>query len=202
MEFFSSLIALFGALAAKEFRWRRILSRIAGSNRDSRSIAFAAAIAIQALLILFPPPIWNIQATRTVSAAPPTEITWYGPAKDFPAILPAMRAPKPAARKDAAKPLPRRGADAFHPRQTILSEPLHPTHPRQTLIQPRAPQEPPKILPALPNIVQLAGSQPERPKLQLTAEELRPAPEDSRVARGLECRRARSCDAGKTDGRD
>jgi TonB family protein len=107
-----------------------------------------------------------------VSAAPPTEITWYGPAKDFPAILPAIRVHKPAARKETSKPLPPRGADAFHPRQTILSEPLHPTHPRQTLIQPRAPQEPPKILPALPNIVQLAGSQPERPKLQLTSEEL------------------------------
>jgi len=83
-----------------------------------------------------------------------------------------MRAPRPPARKDASKPLPARGADAFHPRQTILSEPLHPTHPRQTLIQPKAPQEPPKILPALPNIVQLADSQPERPKLQLTAQEL------------------------------
>ena len=90
-----------------------------------------------------------------------------------------------------SKPLPLRGADAFHPRQTILSEPLHPTHPRQTLIQPRAPQEPPKILPALPNIVQLAGSQPERPKLQLTRRGADvPAAEDSRVARGLECRRA------------
>ena len=83
-----------------------------------------------------------------------------------------MRARRAAVRKEASKPLPRRGADAFHPRQTILSEPLRPTHPRQTLIQPRAPQEPPKILPALPNIVQLAGSQPERPKLQLTAAEL------------------------------
>ena len=77
----------------------------------------------------------------------------------------------------------------FHPRQAILSEPLHPTHPRQTLIRPTAPQEPPKILPVLPNIVQLAGSQPERPKLQLTANELatpRPktpaAPHSSNVA--------------------
>jgi TonB family protein len=131
-----------------------------------------AAIMIQALLVFFPPPIWNLQPTRTVSAAPPTEITWYGPAKDFPAILPAMRAPRAAIRKDSSKTLPHRGADAFHPRQTILSEPLHPTHPRQTLVQPKSPQEPPKFLPALPNIVQLAGSQPERPKLQLTAQEL------------------------------
>ncbi len=45
----------------------------------------------------------------------------------------------------------------------------HPTHPRQTLIQPASQQEPPKILSALPNIVQLADSQPVRPKLNLTA---------------------------------
>jgi TonB family protein len=133
--------------------------------------AFATAIVLQVLLSWFPPPIWSIQTGRSAASAPRTEITWYGPAKDFPVLLPAIRAPKTVVRKDSAK-TPPRGADAFHPRQTILSEPLHPTHPRQTLIQPKAPQEPPKILPALPNIVQLAGSQPERPKLQLSAKEL------------------------------
>ena len=47
---------------------------------------------------------------------------------------------------------------------------MHPTHPRQTLIQPAAPPAPPKILPALPNIVQLAANaEPARPRLQLTA---------------------------------
>jgi TonB family protein len=171
-EFTSSLIALLrGPSPPRKFLGDPYF-RDCWIDQRFPKYAFAAAVALQALLILFPPPIWNIQPTRTVSAAPPTEITWYGPAKDFPAILPAIRVHKPAARKETSKPLPPRGADAFHPRQTILSEPLHPTHPRQTLIQPRAPQEPPKILPALPNIVQLAGSQPERPKLQLTSEEL------------------------------
>ncbi|MGA7796100.1 MAG: energy transducer TonB [Candidatus Acidiferrales bacterium] len=171
-EFFSSLIALLAGPSPPRKFLGDPYFRDCWIDQRFPKIAFAAAIALQALLILFPPPIWNIQPSRTVSAATPTEITWYGPAKDFPALLPAIRAHKPAARREAAKPLPLRGADAFHPRQTILSEPLHPTHPRQTLIQPRAPQEPPKILPALPNIVQLAGSQPERPKLQLTAAEL------------------------------
>jgi TonB family protein len=171
-EFTSSLIALLrGPSPPRKFLGGPYF-RDCWIDQRFPKYAFAAAVALQALLILFPPPIWNIQPTRTVSAAPPTEITWYGPAKDFPAILPAIRVHKPAARKETSKPVPPRGADAFHPRQTILSEPLHPTHPRQTLIQPRAPQEPPKILPALPNIVQLAGSQPERPKLQLTSEEL------------------------------
>jgi len=170
--FSSSLIALVrGPSPPKEFAGDAYF-RDCWIDQRFPKYAFAAAIMIQALLIAFPPPIWNIHTARTVSAAPQTEIAWYGPAKDFPAILPAMRAPRPAARKETSKPLPRRGADAFHPRQTILSEPLHPTHPRQTLIQPRAPQEPPKILPALPNIVQLAGPQPERPKLQLSAKEL------------------------------
>ncbi len=170
--FSSSLIALIrGPSPPKEFAGDAYF-RDCWIDQRFPKYAFAAAIVIQALLIAFPPPIWNIHAARTVSAAPQTKIAWYGPAKDFPAILPAIRAPRPAARKEASKPLPRRGADAFHPRQTILSEPLHPTHPRQTLIQPRAPQEPPKILPALPNIVQLAGAQPERPKLQLSAKVL------------------------------
>jgi TonB family protein len=171
-EFSSSLSALLrGPAAPKKFLGGEYF-RNCWIEQKFPKYAFAFATVLQVLVILYPPPIWNIHSARTVSAAPRSEITWYGPARDFPAIIPALRAPRPAARKDALKPLPARGADAFHPRQTILSEPLHPTHPRQTLVQPKAPREPPKILPALPNIVQLAGLQPERPKLQLTAKEL------------------------------
>jgi TonB family protein len=134
--------------------------------------AFAAAIALQFLLVLFPPPIWNTRLARVMAPQPQLELTWFGPARDLPAIRPAVLRLKAAPKVDAPKTPSHRGADAFHPRQTILSTPLHPTHPRQTLIQPASQQEPPKILPALPNIVQLAGSQPVRPKLNLTA--LRP----------------------------
>lgn len=130
---------------------------------------FAAAIALQVLLILFPPPIWNTNPPRVVAPPPDTELTWFGPAKDFPAISPAELRLKSTPKMDAPKVPPHRGADAFHPRQTILSAPMHPTHPRQTLIQPAAPPAPPKILPALPNIVQLANAEPARPRLQLTA---------------------------------
>jgi TonB family protein len=135
-------------------------------------LAFAPAVILQILLIRFPPPIWSAQRPHIVAAAPRMELTWYGPVKDFPILLPRSREPKAAREKDASKALLHRSADAYHPRQTIISEPLHPTHPRQTLIQPSAPPEPPKILPALPNIVQLAGSQPGRPKLQLTSAQL------------------------------
>lgn len=171
-EFRSSLSALVrGPAAPKKFAGDPYF-RDCWIDQRFPKYAFAAAIILQVILSLYPPPIWKIQPARAAAAESRTEITWYGPAKDFPALLPAVRAPKVPARKDDAKLTPIRGADAFHPRQTILSEPLHPTHPRQTLIQPKAPQEPPKILPALPNIVQLTNSQPERPKLELTAKEL------------------------------
>ena len=169
--FSSSLLALVqGPAAPKRFTGVAYF-RDCWIDQRFPKYAFVAAIVLQALLILFPPPIWNVRSARTVSAAPQAEIEWYGPAKDFPTMLPAFRARKTVPRGDTSKTTPRRGADAFHPGQTILSEPLHPTHPRQTLIQPKAPQEPPKILPSLPNIVQLAIAQPERPKLQLTAKE-------------------------------
>lgn len=135
-------------------------------------VAVAVAIALQILLILFHPPLWNVRPPRVVSASAQTELTWYGPVKDFPLLLPKQREPKVARKNDTAKKTTQPGADAFHPRQTIVSEPLHPNHPRQALIQPAAPQEPPKILPAIPNIVQLAGSEPARPKMQLTPEQL------------------------------
>jgi TonB family protein len=171
-EFFSSLVALVrGPRPLKGFDGGAYF-RNCWIEQKFPMYAFAAAIVLQALLIVFPPPIWNIRAARSVSAAPRTEIAWYGPVKDFPVILPAVRAPRATARKDLSKLLPSQGADAFHPRQNIFSEPLHPTHPRQTLVEPRAPLEPPKILPALPNIVQLAASQPDRPRLQITAKEL------------------------------
>jgi len=172
-EFSSSLLALARGPAAPKKFLGDLYFRDCWIEQRFPKYAFAVATVIQVFLVLFPPPIWNIHSAHTVSAAPRTEIAWYGPAKDFPAILPPMRAPRAAVRKDSPKPLPTRGADAFHPRQTILSEPLHPTHPRQTLVQPKAPLEPPKILPALPNIVQLAALQPERPKLQLSEKVLR-----------------------------
>lgn len=171
-EFFSSLMALVrGRPAPEQFEGDPYFRNCWIESKFPRP-AFAAAVILQAILVAHPPPVWNLPGARTVSAATHTEISWYGPATDFPVMLPAPRTPKAAVHKDAPKPLPTRGADAYDPRQTILSEPLHPTHPRQTLIQPKAPLEPPKILPALPNIVQLASAQPERPKLQLTAKEL------------------------------
>jgi TonB family protein len=112
-------------------------------------------------------------APRHNSALDNTELTWSGPIADFPLV--DMKAPKakPSPRGEPAKPLPAEGADAFHPRQHIFTDPVRPTHPRQTLINSAAPPEPPKILPNLPNIVQfqqLPG--PARPRLEISQETL------------------------------
>jgi TonB family protein len=101
------------------------------------------------------------------------QLTWSGPIEDFPTLqIPAAK-PKPISHADPAKPLPPKGADAFHPRQTIVTDPVHPNHPRQTLLNPVAPQLAPKILPDMPNIVQLqAVSAPARPRIQISADSL------------------------------
>ncbi len=102
-----------------------------------------------------------------------TELTWSGPINDFPLV--DMKAPKakPSPRGEPNKPLPPEGADAFHPRQRIFTDPVRPTHPRQTLINSAAPPEPPKILPNLPNIVQLQQTTgPARPRLEISQETL------------------------------
>ena len=96
---------------------------------------------------------------------PQIELT-YVPTQDLrPISLPGNQ-PKPSPTGDPAKPLPRSGADAFHPRQTILSQPVKITHPRQTLIQPEAPAAPPKMVPQMPNIAEWAATSP-APKPQL-----------------------------------
>ncbi len=175
-ELGSSLSALIrGPSAPKDFPGKPFF-RDCSVRQPFPKLAFLAAIACHVLFILFPPSIWKLRAAQPMVPEPRMELVWYGPARDFPAILPmnsrVLPAPSPTAGKKESSEESRRGADGFHPRQTIISEPLHPTHPRQTLVQPSAPPEPPKILPPLPNMVELRGSQPAKPKLQLTAEQL------------------------------
>jgi len=134
--------------------------------------ALVAAALWHFVFVLMPFP--KLPATaRHNSALDNTEITWSGPIADFPLVEIKAQKPKPSPRGEAGKPLPPEGADAFHPRQHIFTDPAHPTHPRQTLINSAAPPEPPKILPNLPNIVQfqqLPG--PARPRLEISQETL------------------------------
>jgi TonB family protein len=134
--------------------------------------ALVAAALWHVVFIVMPSPRLPSAATH-FSAFDNTELTWSGPITDFPLV--EMKAPKakPSPRGEPDKPRAPEGADAFHPRQRIFTDPVHPTHPRQTLTNSAAPLEPPKILPALPNIVQfqqLPG--PARPRLQISQETL------------------------------
>jgi hypothetical protein len=101
------------------------------------------------------------------------QLTWSGPINDLPLLeIPGEKA-KPSPRGEPNKPLPPKGADAFHPRQRIFTDPVHPTHPRQMLINRAAPPVPPKLLPNLPNIVQLPPTAgPARPRLEISEKTL------------------------------
>jgi TonB family protein len=108
------------------------------------------------------------------SAFDNTQLTWSSPVEDFPALEIHAAKPKTITHGNPTKPLPPRGADAFHPRQHITTDPVHPNHPRQTLLNPVAPQLAPKILPDMPNIVQLqATPAPARPRIQISEDALR-----------------------------
>lgn len=114
------------------------------------------------------------------------ELSWSGPINDLPLLEMKASKPEPKStpRSGPQKPLASEGADAFHPRQHIFSDPVHPNHPRQTLINSAAPAEAPKILPTLPNLVQIQEMPgPTRPHLVISKEELAKLhPKQRRVA--------------------
>ena len=141
-----------------------------GGHVPSRSLAWSTCWHIVAVLLL-------LQFGRYVLTVPQThafdrfQLTWSGPIEDLPLLAGAIPVRKAVSPKPAKKTAPPPKADAFHPTQTIVSAPKLVTHPRQTLIRPDALQEAPKILPAMPNIV-IWDETPERPRLQITAEQL------------------------------
>jgi protein TonB len=140
--------------------------RLPGQAFVASSLWHVAAVLILLL------PIWRFP-NRTPDLAPlHIELMWDPGRQELPPISLLARGPKlklpTTLRKKAGDTPVQRGADAFHPRQTILSMPIHITHPAQTLIQPHAPPAPPKIEPKLPNIVQWAGTAPQ-PKLFIPA---------------------------------
>lgn len=137
--------------------------------------AIAAAAMLHVIFFLLPYSHLNAARPRTL-LNPQVEITWSSPARDLPPLdFPSAKSdsrPNAANHSLPAPPQPS-GAAAYQPRQTIFTESLHPTHPRQALINSAAPPEPPKILPPLFNIVQLAQpSQPARPHVLIDREVL------------------------------
>jgi TonB family protein len=134
--------------------------------------AILLAALVQILLLLIPWPDLPVSARRN-PAFDNTQLTWSGPIDDLP-LLNMPRAKKAAPRaKVPADPPPAQGADAFHPRQRIFTDPSRLTHPRQTLVNPAAPLDAPKILPDMPNVVHLASvAAPPRPRLEISEQAL------------------------------
>ena len=130
-----------------------------------RGLLMAATLQISLFLIPWP----NLPASRRNSAFDNTQLTWSGPIDDLPLLnMPRERKAAPRA-KEPDQPLLPEGVDAFHPRQRIFTDPSRPTHPRQTLVNPAAPADAPKILPDMPNIVQFASvAAPPRPRLEIS----------------------------------
>ncbi len=103
------------------------------------------------------------------------QLTYYGPIKDLAPLAPPAPAKVKAPRLQSEKAPEPAGVDAYHPRQIVLTQPARITHPRQTLIQPDAPPDAPKVLPDLPNIVQWNSAPAlQRPRLQFNAQMRRP----------------------------
>jgi TonB family protein len=168
----SSLWALFaGPAAPKRFFTGDYFRDCCIERRIPRRAVVAAALCHLAFVVM---PFPQLPAGRRSPAFENTELTWSGPINDLPLLEIPREKTKPSPRAVPEKPLPGQGADAFHPRQRIFTDPVHPNHLRQTLINPAAPPEPPKILPNLPNMVQLQRvAVPARPRLQISEETLR-----------------------------
>ncbi len=136
-----------------------------------------AAALFHIASILLPWPDFMV-APPANAAFENTQLTWSGPINDLPLLQIPKNKAKASPRPDPAEPTPAQSTEAFHPRQRIYTDPVHPNHPRQTLINPAAPVEAPKLLPAMPNIVQIAASQaPARPHMEIsenTLAKLRP----------------------------
>jgi TonB family protein len=172
----SSIHALVtGPTPRKQFVSRNFFRDCSVEGRIPRAAVIAAALW-HIVFLLAPWP--DLPATpRKNPALENFQLTWAGPINDFPPLqlsatpTPAREIPSP--RDDVAKPIARDGADAFHPRQRIFTDPVAPTHPRQTLINTAARIVPPKILPSLPNIVLLQQNAiPAKPRMEITEQML------------------------------
>jgi TonB family protein len=110
---------------------------------------------------------------RHVTALDNTELTWSGPVEDLPLVNVPKQARQRAAQQTKAEDPPAENTDAYHPRQRIFTDPSRPNHPRQTLVNTAAPNELPKVIEPLPNMVQLASTAaPARPHLEISEKTL------------------------------
>jgi TonB family protein len=147
--------------------------------------AVVAAALWHLVFIVLPKP--DLSGPQHFSQFDNTVLTWSGPIDDLPLLEVRGHKPKPTPRNEPEKPPPQAGADAFHPRQRIFTDPVRPNHPRQTLINPQASPEAPKLLPVLPNIVEIAPStMPARPKIEISDKVLKSLRPHERRAKSID----------------
>jgi TonB family protein len=141
-------------------------------RRIPRQALVAAALWHIAFILL--PPIPGLSMTpRKNPSLDNFQLTWSGPIEDLPLLKIPKQGVKPVQRSVANKQPDQPAVDAFHPRQRIFTDPVKPTHLKQTLINPKAPFEPPKLLPDLPNVVQFEAVAPPKPRLFISEEALK-----------------------------
>jgi TonB family protein len=186
-EFRQSLWSSVRALATRPFGLRKFENkeffRDAWVERRIPVMALLAAALWHIVFVIFPFPK-SLTAAHTNPSLRNFELTWSGPINDLPLLEIPGAKPKPTPRGEPNKPPPAEGADAFHPRQRIFTDPATPTHPRQTLINPKAPPDAPKILPELPNVVEMqTAAGPAKPRIEISEETLKKLrPRERRVA--------------------
>lgn len=180
--FWSSVAALFGPSGAKNFREASAFRDSWVERRVPKRAVIAAALWHAAFLALPFSLLTGMPHTNPLLQN--VQLSWSGPIDDLPLLEIARAKPKAAPKPKLEDPPPQPSVDAFHPRQRIFTDPVRPTHPRQTLLNPKAPFEPPKLVPNLPNIVQLqqvAG--PAKPRLQISEAMLKKLrPKEKRAA--------------------
>lgn len=167
----SSVRALFARGAAKGFLSAGYFKDCWIERRVPRRALVAAALWHVAFIAMpFPEGTF---APKKNTGIENFQLTWSGPIQDLPLLeIPKQRA-KPAPHSAPNEPLPEKGADAFHPRQRVFTDPVRPTHLKQTLINPKAPMEAPKLVPELPNIVQVQQAMPAKPRLLISEDALK-----------------------------
>lgn len=170
-NFLSELVAF--------FKWSRVPKDapegyVFRDCRIQRRIPYRAVLAAALWhVVLFIVPWPQLPAVQKRNPAfDNTELTWSGPIEDLPLLNVPKQTHKSSPKAPSSEPRAE-GTDAYHPRQRIFTDPVHPTHPRQTLVNTAEPMEPPKFLPPLPNMVQLAApSGPARPRLEISQQTL------------------------------
>jgi TonB family protein len=107
---------------------------------------------------------------------PEVHITWYGAARDVvPKIAPLPKQPQPKAQARPEQPKQQVVTRGYNPHTTVVFRPPHATNRRQLLIEPQAPPQLPEFLPAMPNIIQWEADAPDRPAIEIDANQLRAA---------------------------